>query len=461
MSQTSLFPLPLVPFEEYMLLDDRPGYPMSVFARMRFRGRLDRAVMESALHAAMERHPLLRALVRQTGRNRWEWADAGHLPVPLRWIDLTASRLVPPVPGIDLRRESGVRVWALDDTDTTELLYQVHHACADGAAAVHFLTDLFQAYAMAAGTASRSKGFRALETERLRDRGRWNLGRAERWRILRKHLRLIPAVARSLRRRPVPLLPHEPQVCAPLPPEGFPATLTRALDPGEYAALRSVASSLGATVNDVLVRALFLTLADWQARHGPDLGDCWRRVWIPVNLRTLADRWLPAANLSSTVFVDRRTADLADPDRLLASIHREMQLVKEWRIGLFLNFSMRLVKALAGSLRLLVRDDRCLATCVLSNLGSPLANPPTPKREGRIVLGEAVLEDLEMIAPLRPFTCANFCVFEYLGKLRITLHYDPRPMRAAQAEDLLETFLRTIRGSLAQSAITVHAPRKS
>jgi len=159
----------------------------------------------------------------------------------------------------------------------------------------------------------------------------------------------------------------------------------------------------------------------------------------------MAHRRTPAANLSGNVFLDRRGADLADPEALLASIHREMQAIKDLRIGLFLMFSMQLVKMLAGSLRLLARDDRCTATCVLSNLGSPLAHTQTAKRDGWMVLGDAVLEDVEMIAPVRPYTCANLCVFEYLGRLWFTLHYDPRPLTQSQAEDLLQTFLRCVR----------------
>lgn len=62
-----LFPLPLVPFESYMLADDRPAYPMNCFARIRFHGRLDRAALSSAMSVAVSRHPPLSAVVRRSG----------------------------------------------------------------------------------------------------------------------------------------------------------------------------------------------------------------------------------------------------------------------------------------------------------------------------------------------------------------------------------------------------------
>jgi hypothetical protein len=56
--------LPLVPFEHYMLADDRPDYPMTFCFRLRFTGRLDAHLFSAALNAALGVHPLLHAYVR-------------------------------------------------------------------------------------------------------------------------------------------------------------------------------------------------------------------------------------------------------------------------------------------------------------------------------------------------------------------------------------------------------------
>ena len=68
-----IFPLALAPFEEYMLADDRPAYPMTFFLRLRLAGRFGLETFPQALRTAVSRHPLLSALVRQVGRRRPEW----------------------------------------------------------------------------------------------------------------------------------------------------------------------------------------------------------------------------------------------------------------------------------------------------------------------------------------------------------------------------------------------------
>jgi hypothetical protein len=61
------------------------------------------------------------------------------------------------------------------------------------------------------------------------------------------------------------------------------------------------------------------------------------------------------------------------------------------------------------------------------------------------VAGNVVLEGMDAVAPNRPYTCASFAAHIYAGRLAITLHYDPRPLTAPQAADLLETFLKRLR----------------
>ena len=92
-------PLPLAAFEEYMLWDDRPQYPMSIIARLRFAGHLQRRATAEALETVVARHPLLRATIHRTAAGRLEWI-AGR----------SCS-------GIALERRPGRRSFALDAAD--------------------------------------------------------------------------------------------------------------------------------------------------------------------------------------------------------------------------------------------------------------------------------------------------------------------------------------------------------
>ena len=70
-SEPPLFPLPLTPFERYMLADDRPDYPMAFPAVVEFSGSLRRAEFDAALEGALREHPLLRARVDGSRRRPW------------------------------------------------------------------------------------------------------------------------------------------------------------------------------------------------------------------------------------------------------------------------------------------------------------------------------------------------------------------------------------------------------
>ncbi len=56
-----VFPLHLTPFENYMVADDRPEYPMTFIVEFEFDGQLDPPAFEAAIDDALQRHPLLRA----------------------------------------------------------------------------------------------------------------------------------------------------------------------------------------------------------------------------------------------------------------------------------------------------------------------------------------------------------------------------------------------------------------
>jgi len=249
-----------------------------------------------------------------------------------------------------------------------------------------------------------------------------------------------------LMRHPEPLVPHRAQLDEGPAPAGYPTSLTRQLDPAEWAGFVAAARRRGVTTNDLLARDVFLSLGDTRRRLGIDLGG-WCRLTVPVNLRTLADRRLPAANVASMVFLDRRAPDLGDPQRLLQSIHEEMALIKRLHLGLTFVLSVQLCRWLPGGLERMTRARRCAATGILTNMGAPLNCCPLPRRQGRLAVGGAVLQGVDVLAPLRPLTCAAWAVMVYAGCLHITLHYDARVLTATDARALLDDFTARLRQS--------------
>jgi hypothetical protein len=322
----------------------------------------------------------------------------------------------------------------------------LHHVACDGIAIVGFAEELLRSYAQRIGVA----GLPPLppsQPEKLRGRGRFGLNA---WRLLRNLGRQavgLIGVWQFAVHRPVPAGAQvSPQEAATLPAD-YPTTLSGELTAEETAALRQAAKALAVPLNDLLARDLFLAFDDWRRQHPPGNDRDWLRLTVPINLRGPADADMPAANVISMVFLDRRGAQIADAGRLLRGINAEMRRIKRLGLGLTFVLSLWAVRRLPGGLPRMVRPARCSATSLLSNLGPVLADGPLPRQDGQIALGGAVLESIDAVGPLRPLTHTAFSVFTYAGRLGITLHYDPRAISSAGAGELLDAYARRVRQS--------------
>jgi NRPS condensation-like uncharacterized protein len=450
-------PLPLVPFEEYMLVDDRPAYPTSFFVRGRFAGRFDRTALDAALSVAISRHPLLAAVAQRSGR-RWVWQPVAGRPV-VEWLDSLPAESLPRLEPLDVRAAPGIRVVAGERHGRTDIVLQVHHACCDGLGILRFIEDLLISYASACGATPKS-ALRRLQPERLRGRGKFGLTASKLPSLLRGQAVGLLGVRQFLMRRPEPLVPHVAQADdSPLPPD-YPASQTRQLDRDESAGILPAARQLGVSANDLLLRDVFLALNDWRQRHAPDRCHGWVRLAVPVSLRTMADRRLPAANVVSMVFLDRTGPQMADSQHLLNSIHEEIELIKRLHLGLTFVLSLGVARWLPGGLHRMAYAGNCMSSSVLTNFGTVLDRCPLPYEDGRLVVGEAVLEGIDALPLLRPLTCASIGLLNYAGRLHVTVHYDPRVLVAADASELIDGFTARVRQSVGvRGPVAVEAGR--
>jgi hypothetical protein len=151
------------------------------------------------------------------------------------------------------------------------------------------------------------------------------------------------------------------------------------------------------------------------------------------------------------VFFDRQPCSFSDPDGLLKGIHRQMGIIKRLQLQYTFILSLAVSRLLPGGLSRKARSEKCQSTSCLSNLGPVLDRTPLPRREGRIVSGDVVLEAVDYAIPLRPHLNAVFGVYTYAGRLRVLMHFDPRAMPKEQSEDLLETYIQRIRQTIGRS----------
>ena len=419
-----VWPLPLTAFEEYMLADDRPQWPMTFFLRLELRGPFDPDALHAALQAALERHPLLASSLGDGHRGRPQWVAAPRASPSIDCGDARSELDSPADRRIDLRRQTGLRVSVCTTSaDQWTLWLQFHHACCDGLGAVQFVKDLlgfYRAHGRGAGIGDVSGHTRGRAIAPPRS------ARAD-------AAAAIAAVAAGIvgALGAIEFFSHRPPSLSPANVQDgstedsaapFPRWIKHRFTAEQTARLQEAARANRVTFNDLLLASLFLATDQWFAAHRPDARRQFLRVMVPMNLRTAADRAMPAANLVSMVNLDRRPSRYASRQKLLKSLSLEMAVIKRCRLGITLHHAVRIARFL-GRLPRLVPKDRCLSTCVLSNLGEPRLIEPA---NASAALGDHRLEiaALDFLPPIRPLTSAAFGITTVDGSMTIDLHYD-------------------------------------
>ncbi len=444
----SIFPMPLAPFEHYMLADDCPDHPMNFFVQLKFQGRFDRPQLNAALKTALTVHPLLNSWIRGSAQDvtsRITWIEADS-PLPtIDWNDADVPIRFAAGRWMDLKSETGIRLWLREAETTTTLMLQIHHCCCDGVGTSSFICTLLTAYHLLHTPASTSAPEKTSDTRLLRDRdpscSTWQ-------RILKTAWHAIFRVAQYCKYSPAPLATSRAVPGDDSGGDQLPRFHTFTFDEADTEEIQMTAKRLGVSLNVLLLRDLFLILDQWNRRYSPDHRSRTIRVCIPINLRQPVDQRMPAANMVSMLFLDREANQLADPTRLLGNLHTQIEETLRLRKNLVFVPALKLLGKFSGKLSARMQRRQCLASAVLSNLGVAGARSPLMGRDRRLVSGGVILESLEVVLPLRPLTHAVICALKYGRKLSLTLSYDPRWIDDADGFELLMSFVRELKASL-------------
>jgi NRPS condensation-like uncharacterized protein len=449
-----VFPLRLTPMEQYQLADDWPAQPSTYYLRLGLEGQFDRRALEQAVRAAAARHPMFQAVAQSKGR-RTRWVAAEDRLPEIHWdsdLERDVARACPP---IDLRREIGLRLWVCEAEGRTRLWLVLHHACCDGMGAVQFAADLLAAYA--AEWEGGRAAFPPLRAERVGDRGIYAGSRWAQWLRWPFEVLCILGSVEYFWHRPVPLAVPGVEAARPFggrsaiphqwEGEASPrlASYRHPFSVDETSALRAAAREQGATLNDLLLRDLFLAAQDWIDRHRADDKAGGVRIMVPINLRTRLHADMPAANCVCMINVDRRVYRCDDLGRMLRIVSWEMGLIKRWRLGVTMLRIIQLVQATTGRLKALLPVDRCLASCVLSNLGTPFRGSPLADADGRIRAGNVEAVEVELLPPIRPLTSASFGAASLGGRLTVSLLADERMLGPEGGDELLAMYVARLR----------------
>jgi hypothetical protein len=362
----------------------------------------------------------------------------------IAWRPFPVGRAFPAGRRCGLLSETGLRLYAAQGLKDCELVLEWHHSCSDALGMQAFISDLLVAYAAASNPGAGGAQLPAIDIALLARRRYCGLTFSTFLRALPGQCYGLPGIVQFLCRKPAPLVARAAPPPDGPPPPDYPACRLHAFTAGETDALRGVARRLEVTVNDLLARDIYLALGEWGAPAESD----WYRMMVPMNLRSAADRGMPAANCVSAVFLDRRPGDYADRAKLLAGISAEMRRIKERKLGYMLTYSLWLVGLVPGLLRYKVRQDRCYSTCVFTNMGRLMGECPLPQRDGKTVAGNLVLDEMSLVAPLRPQTGVAFGATEYAGRISITVHCDTRVILPSRADELTGILVRRVRETM-------------
>lgn len=422
-------------FEHLMVAQDSPAYPCVVYCKLQFRGKLDREAFQCALSRMLDRHPLLRSRVRRTWRGT-HWVEETSDRVPIRWLTMSTPEEWVADSRLDLFHEVGTKVYVYDQPDACSVIFQCHHACVDGLGLQTALDDLWQLYdARIRGTERQLPGY---DPALLPVRNRFGLSFPKALAAIPKQAVGLLGVRQYLMRDPVPILPHEPISDASPPP--LPANChTVRLEQAVARELRRAASNQHATLNELVTCSVFEAVAAFRQRRGIQNREEWIRMMVPVNMRTTAqDQRQTACNIVSSVFLDRTPRQIADRQGLLASIHQEMELIKQNRLGLIFIASLWVKKQLPAWRTPQPAPGRCQTTVVVTNVGKAFASSPLRSTEGHVHTGSLKLENITMLAPMTPFLSAALTISEYAGDVSLALRYDSRILASEDARQLLD-----------------------
>lgn len=336
---------------------DSASEPWSVHIELRLNAALDEARLRGAVDAALDRHPRARArMATARGRRRgylWRVAPEPDLD-PFDVVDCDGDDALAQARGqfesepVSLRLSPPLRIRLLRHGGGDVVILNLHHAAGDGVAALVFLQSVARAYgARPEAVADRTSDALVGPTARHRDRLRTVLGE---WREATKPSARI--VADGGREAP-----------------GY-GLQVLSLGVARTRALMEHARD-GATVNDLLVAALHLTVETWNRDHGRPTGRV--SVLMPVNLRP-RPRWRSGfTNMTFMVPVATLPRDRLGAAATVDAVRRRTRRVKDDASAAAVVTCLQRLRWLPLAVRRWIArqaaHERRMATILLSNLG--------------------------------------------------------------------------------------------
>lgn len=312
---------PVTLLDEHFIHADSVRCPMSVHIEIRVSGSIDVGQLRSAIRIAAGKHPIARARLvpAQRGSKTLNWEILPELQFePLTVLRAENSQQ------LQRAREQLVSVSVPLDTAPPFRLYLVHyeggdylilnvsHAAADGLGSTRLMYSILRAYA---GLSDRDGGIDSIGVRNIPATLKLE-GNGQR----RKRLTNLVRETSQFTRKVTPIAPQGASGKA-----GY-GLFYLNLDPHEVGQLNAK-RHVPASINDLLVAALHMSLDTWNRDRGVAAGN--HRIMIPVNLRPREWWYEVFCNYSSSFHISTRPDQRKTPGGLMNDIFRQTSVAKD------------------------------------------------------------------------------------------------------------------------------------
>ncbi|WP_405226110.1 condensation domain-containing protein [Lentisalinibacter sediminis] len=365
---------------------ERPQDPWSIHLELQLKSRIDEECLLAAIGHAQRRHPLARARLRPYHAGSvsysWEIGEQSDIePLRVRQADteqdlaeLRAELLSTSVP---LDVSPGFRLLLARAPDGDRLIINLNHAVADGLSAFRIMTSIVRHYA------GEEDPVPDIDPLAVRD-----LGSLAATHSLRQRLERLGLFAEYLLRSTTAPVRINGHGAPPGDPDDAPGYGVHLLPfTAEETARFLAGRRQPATVNDMLLAGLALTIRAWNRETGGRTGKI--SVMMPVNLRPREWWYEVVSNFSSYVNVILDETDQRDFDSAVGAVCRQTLRLKEAGAAGTLIDVLSIPRFLPAVLKARLREiaptvgRRHVQTSWLSNLGR-LAAAPVMGDAGRV-----------------------------------------------------------------------------
>lgn len=419
--------------ETFLDQDNRGSHPLDFFLQLHFDRTLDSSRVTEAIASAVTLHPTLAARLTSTsGRRQWVWESEDVGPERLLSIQRDQLNLA----GLDLESEPGVKCHLEERPEGSCLTFQFHHVATDGLGAIGFLSDFLKLY----------DGVPIQEIDRdarlLNNRHQFGYCCSSLWSFAKAQGRGISTVWRFLGRTAVPLKDFQPSESAS-PSIGYPQYLIRGLSAVESEGLRFNSVAYGVSMNSWMLACLFRTMNSVRCRQTHHRPSDLLRVAVPCNMRKRGHEQMPACNLFSLAFPAFRSDAIDESPDFVTKGDRQMNVFRRGCDLPNLLLSLKLLSCQRRLLNRFVSGHYCQATTLFTNLGrvfSKLAG----SRSAQVETGKANLTSVFGIPPLRPLQSFSIATFQYAGRQKFGLRFDPIAHTEEEVASILSEFVERL-----------------